>query len=71
MSKPHISKASLRATTARYTHDPPPDERFFDDRGVPIVWKFLKSLYGEADAGKIWHRTAKKQLTQVQGFKQS
>eukprot|EP00965_Chrysotila_dentata_P072037 2379743-Pleurochrysis_carterae.AAC.1 len=29
---------------------PPPDERFFDDRGVPIVWKLLKPLYGGADA---------------------
>eukprot|EP00965_Chrysotila_dentata_P231005 6198095-Pleurochrysis_carterae.AAC.1 len=29
---------------------PPPDERFFDDRGIPIVWKVLKPFYGEADA---------------------
>eukprot|EP00965_Chrysotila_dentata_P119679 3956944-Pleurochrysis_carterae.AAC.1 len=26
---------------------PPPDERFFDDRGVPVVWKLLKPLYTE------------------------
>eukprot|EP00965_Chrysotila_dentata_P182633 6030761-Pleurochrysis_carterae.AAC.1 len=49
----------------------PPDERFFDDREVPIVWKLLKPQYGEADARRIWHRTAEKQLVQVQGFKQS
>eukprot|EP00965_Chrysotila_dentata_P176785 5838957-Pleurochrysis_carterae.AAC.1 len=41
---------------------PPPGERCFDDRGIPIVRKLLKPLYGEADAGRIWHRTAKKQL---------
>eukprot|EP00965_Chrysotila_dentata_P246952 6207454-Pleurochrysis_carterae.AAC.6 len=39
---------------------PPPGERFFDNRGVPVVWRLLKPLYGEADAGRIWHRTAKK-----------
>eukprot|EP00965_Chrysotila_dentata_P088858 2933541-Pleurochrysis_carterae.AAC.1 len=49
---------------------PPPDERFFDDRGVPIVWKLVKPLYGEADAGRIWHRTAKRQLVETQGFTQ-
>eukprot|EP00965_Chrysotila_dentata_P193858 6176005-Pleurochrysis_carterae.AAC.1 len=26
---------------------PPLDERFFDGRGVPIVWKLLKPLYRE------------------------
>eukprot|EP00965_Chrysotila_dentata_P081738 2698317-Pleurochrysis_carterae.AAC.1 len=50
---------------------PSPNERFFDDRGMPIVWKPLKPLYREADAGRIWHRTAKKQLVQVQGSTQS
>eukprot|EP00965_Chrysotila_dentata_P155437 5135399-Pleurochrysis_carterae.AAC.1 len=50
---------------------PPLDERHFDDRGIPVVWKLLKLLYGEADAGRIWRRTAKKQLIEVQGFTQS
>eukprot|EP00965_Chrysotila_dentata_P157143 5191913-Pleurochrysis_carterae.AAC.2 len=50
---------------------PPPDERFFDDRGVPVAWELLKPLYGEADAGRIWHRTAEKQLVETQGFTQS
>eukprot|EP00965_Chrysotila_dentata_P076041 2512529-Pleurochrysis_carterae.AAC.5 len=50
---------------------PPPDERFCDNREKPIVWKLLKPLCGEADVGRIWHRTAKKQLVQVQGFTQS
>eukprot|EP00965_Chrysotila_dentata_P147978 4884591-Pleurochrysis_carterae.AAC.1 len=48
-----------------------PIERFFDDRGVPIVWKLLKPLYGEADAGRIWHRAAKRQLVEVQESTQS
>eukprot|EP00965_Chrysotila_dentata_P005830 191930-Pleurochrysis_carterae.AAC.1 len=47
---------------------PPPNERQFDDRGVPIVWRLIKPLYGEADAGRIWHRTAKRQLVEVQQF---
>eukprot|EP00965_Chrysotila_dentata_P105179 3473673-Pleurochrysis_carterae.AAC.1 len=29
----------------------PPHEHFFDDRGMPIVWKLLKPLHGKADAG--------------------
>eukprot|EP00965_Chrysotila_dentata_P105038 3469911-Pleurochrysis_carterae.AAC.1 len=32
---------------------PPPDERHFDDRGIPVVLKLLKPLYGEADPGRI------------------
>eukprot|EP00965_Chrysotila_dentata_P208408 6184667-Pleurochrysis_carterae.AAC.2 len=50
---------------------PPPGEQCFDDRDIPIVWKLLKPLYGEADAGRIWHRTAMRQLIEVQGFTQS
>eukprot|EP00965_Chrysotila_dentata_P007610 247819-Pleurochrysis_carterae.AAC.2 len=45
------SKARSKETTEKCTSAPPPDERYFDDRGVPIVWKLLKPLYGEADAG--------------------
>eukprot|EP00965_Chrysotila_dentata_P146429 4834809-Pleurochrysis_carterae.AAC.2 len=49
-------------------HVPPPaGDQFFDDRGVPVVWRLLKLLYGKADAGRIWHRTAKKQLVETQG----
>eukprot|EP00965_Chrysotila_dentata_P032009 1067413-Pleurochrysis_carterae.AAC.1 len=54
-----------------YDVRPPPDKRFFDDQGVPIIWKMLEPLYGETDAGRIWHGTAKKQLINVQGFTQS
>eukprot|EP00965_Chrysotila_dentata_P168063 5550105-Pleurochrysis_carterae.AAC.2 len=50
---------------------PPPGDRYFDDFGVPIIWKLLKRLYGEADARRIWQRTAKKQLIEVQGCTQS
>eukprot|EP00965_Chrysotila_dentata_P160468 5298245-Pleurochrysis_carterae.AAC.1 len=46
----------------------PPDERHFNNRGIPFVRKLLKPLYGEAQAGRIWHRTAKRQLTEIQGF---
>ena len=56
---------------------PPPDfpngtrYRIFDDRGVPMVWRLRVPLYGEADAGRIWNRTAVNQLVRVQGFTQS
>eukprot|EP00965_Chrysotila_dentata_P068581 2266682-Pleurochrysis_carterae.AAC.1 len=50
---------------------PPPGEQSYDTRGVPIVWLLLKPLYGEVDAGRIWHRTAKKQLVEEQKFSQS
>eukprot|EP00965_Chrysotila_dentata_P052676 1747815-Pleurochrysis_carterae.AAC.4 len=54
-------------TTASSLFAPPPGERQFDERGVTIVWRLLKALYsyGETGAGRIWHRTAKKQLVQV------
>eukprot|EP00965_Chrysotila_dentata_P091976 3036041-Pleurochrysis_carterae.AAC.3 len=64
-------QGSFEANDGEVHVRPPPDERYFDDRGVPIVWKLLKPFYGEADAGRIWHRTAKKQLIEVQGLTQS
>ena len=42
-----------------------------DARGINIVWKLRVPLYGEADAGAIFHRTLKKQLVRVQKFNQS
>ena len=45
--------------------------RHYDDRGIPLVWRLLTPLYGEADAGRIWNRTAVNQLVNVQGFAQS
>ena len=45
--------------------------RIFDDRGVPLVWRLKVPLYGEADAGRIWNRTAVNQLVNIQGFTQS
>ena len=45
--------------------------RLFDEREVPLVWRLKVPLYGEADAGRIWNRTAVNQLVNVQGFTQS
>ena len=38
---------------------------------MPLVWRLKVPLYGEADAGRIWNRTAVNQLVNVQGFTQS
>ena len=38
---------------------------------MPIVWRLLVPLYGAADAGRIWNRTAVDQLVNKQGFEQS
>ena len=45
--------------------------RLVDEREVPLVWRLKVPLYGEADAGRIWNRTAVNQLVNVQGFTQS
>jgi hypothetical protein len=45
--------------------------RKYDSRGVAIVWLLQVPLYGEADAGGIFHRTLRKQLVQKQLFSQS
>ena len=45
--------------------------RLYDEREVPLVWRLKVPLYGEADAGRIWNRTAVNQLVNVQGFTQS
>ena len=40
-------------------------------QGIPVVWRLLVPLYGEADAGRIWNRTLVNQLVNVQRFRQS
>jgi len=45
---------------------PPPT----DDRGVPLVWKLRRPLYGSADAARIWYQTLDEQLVS-QGFTRS
>ena len=49
---------------------PPPGYRTHDTRGVPVVWKMLRPLYGQADAGRIWQRTIHKQFMK-QGYTRS
>jgi len=50
---------------------PPPGYRNFDERGVPMVWRMARPLYGQGDAGLIWYRTVVEQLVGQQGFAQS
>ena len=51
---------------------PPRGFRKFDPvTEVPIVWKMKTPLYGQGDAGLVWFRTIKNQLTNVQSFNQS
>eukprot|EP00966_Prymnesium_polylepis_P331588 7387168-Prymnesium_polylepis.1 len=42
---------------------PPPGFRFADERGVKIYWLTNNPLYGQADAGAIWNRTANDYIT--------
>ena len=49
---------------------PPPGRRKHDQRGVPVIWRLLVPLYGESDAGRIWHRTLHRQMM-TQKFTQS
>mgnify|MGYP001164178445 CR=1 FL=1 len=49
---------------------PPPGYRTHDTRGVPIIWRMLRPLYGQADAGRIWQRTIHKQFLK-QGYNRS
>lgn len=53
-----------------YARPPPGKARRFL-RGVPIVWRLLVPIYGEADARRVWNRTLVKQLCNVQRFKLS
>ena len=50
---------------------PPKGYRTVHDDGSPIVWRMRVPLYGQGDAGLIWFRTIRKQLTGEQSFKQS
>ena len=47
---------------------PPPGQRELDDSGYPIVWRMRVPLYGQGDAGLIWFRTMRDQLTARQQF---
>ena len=42
---------------------PPKGCRTVHDDGSPIVWLMRVPLYGQGDAGLIWFRTMRKQLT--------
>ena len=44
---------------------PPKGYETFDDRGVALVWRMHVPLYGQGDAGLIWFRTIREQLTQA------
>ena len=37
----------------------------------PIVWRMRVPLYGQGDAGLVWFRTIRSQLTGAQRFHQS
>ena len=50
---------------------PPKGYETFDDRGIMLVWRMHVPLYGQGDAGLIWFRTIREQLTVKQGFNQS
>ncbi len=60
-----------------YTEDevvyarPPKGYRTLSDDGVPMVWRMRVPLYGQGDAGLVWFRTIKAQLTNKQRFRQS
>ena len=50
---------------------PPKGFETFDDRGIALVWRMHVPLYGQGDAGLIWFRTIREQLTSRQGYNQS
>ena len=50
---------------------PPRGFRTIHDDGSPVVWKMRVPLYGQGDAGLVWVRTIRKQLTGAQSFNQS
>ena len=49
---------------------PPPGYRSFAN-GIALIWVLKTPLYGEADAGRIWHQTFVKFLLKERGFTQS
>ena len=42
-----------------------------DERGVPIVWRLDRPLYGSSDAARIWYKTLDHQLVMNQQFTRS